>query len=64
MKNFLMWVGIFVSLIFIMGLTPKAEHGMLVLETIAVSVWCVAGVLMAIRGIYRFTTKPRGPRGY
>ena len=63
-KNFFMWVGVFVSLLFIEGLTPKTEHTMLVLETVSLVVWSLAGVLMAIRGAYRIVTKPRGPKGF
>lgn len=64
MRNFFMWIGVFVSLIFIMGLTQKTEHTMLVLETISVVIWSVVGVVMAMRGFYRIVTKRRGPKGF
>ena len=56
MKNFFMWMGVFICLIFIAGLVPNSAHMMLVLVTIAVVLWCAMGVVMAIRGLYRFMT--------
>jgi hypothetical protein len=63
-KNFFMWIGVLVSLMFITGLTPKAEHTMLVLETVALVVWCGVGAVMALRGLYRIVTDAKSKRGF
>ncbi len=64
MKNFFMWIGVFFSLVFIAGLTPKTEHTMLVLETIAAVIWCFGGFVMAVRGLYRIISKAPRRNGF
>lgn len=63
-KNFFMWLGVLVALLFIHALTAKTTQPLYTLEVLAFGVWCVVGFFMAIRGIYRFVTKPRGPKGF